>query len=277
VSLFRQPPRSITELQNDFMAEVSRNAEHGVAEFTIAVRKSDWGRLDWAIPRLIELLRSEGHAVANATYEPYSVIAYLLVRPSVSGNAWLEAGHNRFNNGKSRPTLQRKSTDDFPDTPYSYGEQQSWLKHSVDASWWLENGHSLMAARVARRAVELAPADQMSNASVDFRIALDNLGSGAEDTAEVLPFLSETVAWLLASGWLDVPWPSYIQPPSEEAAAAWSIFPSAGISLIKRAEAAGWTDIRNKFATEFINRMNPMIDSLAWQYGEWLRNYKSGH
>jgi hypothetical protein len=166
-------------------------------------------------------------------------------------------------------------TAEFPDTPYSYGESQPWLKHAVDASWWYENGHFLMAARVGRRAVELAPPDQMSNASVDFRMALDELGDGAEGEAEAISVLSDTVIWLLRSGWLDEAWPSPIEAPSEQASAAWSIFPAAGISLIKRAEAARRSDILDAYVTEIVDRLNPMIAGMAWMYGEWLRNYQA--
>jgi hypothetical protein len=182
---------------------------------------------------------------------------------------------NQSDSKKVSSPAQREGTDDFPDTPYSYGESEPWLKHDIDAAWWLVNGHFLMAARVSRRAVELAPPEQMSCASTRLRSALNELGDGTEDDAEALSLLSDIVTWLLASGWLDQAWPSPMAPPSVQADAAWSIFPAAGISLIKRAETARRTDILDAYATEIIDRLNPMIPAIAWMHGEWLRNYQS--
>ena len=167
-----------------------------------------------------------------------------------------------------------KDSDQFPDTPYSYGESQPWLKHAVDASWWQENGDHLMAARVGRRAVELAPADQMSNASADLCMALNELGRGTEkDEAEIFTLLTSTVTWLLRSGWLDEPWQSPFTPPSEQAAAAWSIFPAAGIALIKRAQAAARNDILDTYASVIIERLTPMTSNLAAMHSDWLARY----
>lgn len=178
--------------------------------------------------------------------------------------------------GQVSGAARGQAGNQFPDTPYSYGESEPWLKHAVDASWWQENGHYLMAARVGRRAVELAPADQMSNASADLRSALDQLGRGAEDEAEALAILTAAVTWLLESGWLDPPWQSPFTPPSPEAAAAWSIFPVAGIALINRAQAAARQDLLDAYAGAIIERLSPMIGNLAAWQAQWLRDYLSG-
>lgn len=178
-------------------------------------------------------------------------------------------------------TLAAFAARRFPDTPYSYGESQPWLKHAVDASYWVgsEAGNDdFMAAQLGMTAVALAPRDQLASAAADLQTALGSMAThGAEDEpcAQSLVFLTEVVESMLSSGWLEEPWTSPYQGPSTEADVAWRIFPGAVIALLTRAERAGHTDTVAHYQPIAVQRLRPMLPVLPAYMDVWLSEHPS--
>lgn len=160
----------------------------------------------------------------------------------------------------------------FPDTPYSYGETEPWLKHAVDASYWEAEGNYFMAAQLGITAVALAPPDQLAAAATCASTPLFSLvrNAGTGDAPE-LQFLAEVTDWLLGTGWLEQPWLSPYEVPSPQAGAAWKIFPGAIVALIRRADRAARADLVAQYkplAVERLLQMSAMLPAWAAQWAE---------
>jgi hypothetical protein len=82
MGLFSPSSRRFDALSEAFDSEVRQLASRGLAEFTITVREQDWGRLDRALPPLVERIQILGHSVSNVNHEQWSGIAYITVRSS---------------------------------------------------------------------------------------------------------------------------------------------------------------------------------------------------
>jgi hypothetical protein len=100
VGIFGPSEQQIAKARGGLMEEVNHNVRQGMRQFTVALREPQWGRLDRAIPIVVELLQLYGHSVVNVTQEPRSGIAYLHIRSSIPdglpparvGNAALSMG-----------------------------------------------------------------------------------------------------------------------------------------------------------------------------------------
>jgi hypothetical protein len=107
-----------------FDREVRQLVARGLQEFTVTVREADWGRLDRALPGLVERVQVLGHSVLGVDQEPWSGVAYIKIRSSAppaardaeSGTAALEM------------------------TPYQLKEVAAWMerefgKRTTEAAW----------------------------------------------------------------------------------------------------------------------------------------------
>jgi hypothetical protein len=130
MGLFGPSARHIAELQSALLADINSKAAQGMEEFTVTVRELDRGRLDRAIPRIVDLVQSEGHALVHVNHEARAGVAYLSIRPvplaapssaergmvrlpanpaadgareeAQSDRDWLAAGWKRFDSGKGQ-------------------------------------------------------------------------------------------------------------------------------------------------------------------------------
>ena len=82
MGLFSPSGRQFEALSEAFDSEVRQLASRGLPEFTVTVREKDWGRLDRALPPLVERIQILGHSASNVNHEPWSGVAYITVRSS---------------------------------------------------------------------------------------------------------------------------------------------------------------------------------------------------
>ena len=82
MGLFSSSGRRFEALSDAFDSKVRQLASRGLPEFTVTVREKDWGRLDRALPPLVERIQILGHSVSNVNHEPWSGVAYITVRSS---------------------------------------------------------------------------------------------------------------------------------------------------------------------------------------------------
>jgi hypothetical protein len=157
-----------------------------------------------------------------------------------------------------------------PGTGRYGGPTDSWITYAVEADQLRQSGEYWMAAQAGYRAYQLAPRDQKVNATGDMTIALNYIGDGAGADGDVIPFLERVVADLLSSGFLNS-LPPYGGPDTPDAVAAWSVFPAASIALLKRAEAAGRSDILERRRAEVLRRLRANLADLAYMYDVWVR------